>query len=785
MGCFGDKEKGDVDESQKWIYLTLSDFTASGALAYFSYGWLWFLAIVAVAVYGADTFTAVNLLAFDKWSSQVQPTIPLEYSKWIFAVCIIISWVLCAFEWVRAIRVIRRGSVAESYMDPLAVTLQSMRPQGWKRFLVFAELTKSKKGVDYIALFVYFQLKSALRIILAEAPRQVVNGMTLYSFLKADLVPTGSNAASSGRTDGEQFFVNIGTLWNTAHEETVVLFTMLFTFIIWVISALSLIAAVVLYLTFLWHYVPQKDGRLSIYCRRKIDRRLEKIVGVKVKQALKHQEKKQTKMSKNTQSPEDLARKATLPQVAAVTPRFNEDRLPEFKLAREDSQATMSSYASQSTRDEKSRLAREPTIPDTRAIGARRPGMAYRSATETSNASYSSDAPLIGNATEMGYIDVEPDDLTHPRPLLDRQLSASSYGSRPVLDRQTSASSYGPNPFSDRNMSATPYASRPVPERQMSASSYGSNQVPSRQMSASPYGPTPVPDRQMSASSYTARPVADRQMSAPSRGPRAPITRSMTPLTEVSHSIDERSEITDEPFNENEHGLYDVSHPKLMTGNVPTQRQVPHEPYRSFSPPARAAIAVGGGGPETFPHPYKALVRHNTEPILSQEDVPAQHQVAQDYYRPFFPGAATGLNGRQDLHPESAGETYEMMSRPTPALLERRNPSLTSSDASFEMTFQSPSALLPGATSSQPPSRGGYVAFNPGYAEPGSPSLDSSRLVHVADAGKSSSIMQRSATAPPDAVAYDDCNLIDEYRRRTLEAPTRTATAGPGKYEPW
>ncbi|KAF1350034.1 hypothetical protein BDV97DRAFT_398822 [Delphinella strobiligena] len=781
MGCFGDKEKGDVDESQKWMYLTLSDFTASGALAYFSYGWLWFLAIVAVAVYGADTFTAVNLLAFDKWSSQIQPTIPLEYSKWIFTVCIIISWVLCAFEWVRAIRVIRRGSVAESYMDPLAVTLQSMRPQGWKRFLVFAELTKSKKGVDYIALFVYFQLKSALRIILAEAPRQVVNGMTLYSFLKADLVPTGSHASSSGRTDGEQFFVNIGTLWNTDHEETVVLFTMLFTFIIWVISALSLIAAVVLYLTFLWHYVPQKDGRLSIYCRRKIDRRLEKIVGVKVKQALEHQEKKQTKMSKNTQRPENPARKATLPQVAAVTPRFNEDKLPEFKLAREDSQATMSSFASQSTRDEQSRLTREPTIPDTRVIGARRPGMAYRSATETSNASYSSDAPLIGNATEMGYIDDDSDDVTHPRPVPDRQLSASSYGSRPILDRQTSASPYGSNQFPDRNMSATPYASRPLPDRQMSASSYGSNQVPLRQISASPYVPGPVPDRQMSASPYNARPVADRQMSASSRGPRAPIMRSMTPLTEVSHSVDERSEIMEEPFDENEPGMQ----PKLVTETVPTQRQIPQESYRSFSPPARAATAIGGGVSESLPHSFKGPVRHNTEPNLSRENDPAQRQVTQDSYRPFFPGAATGLSGRQDPRPESASETYEMMSRPTPAFLTRRNPSLTSSDDSFEMTSQPPSALLPGATYSQPPSRGGYVAFNPVYAGLGSSSQDTSRLVPAANAGKRSSILQRSATAPPEAAAYDDCNLIDEYRRRTVEAPTRSATAGPGKYEPW
>ncbi|KAH0240422.1 hypothetical protein KCU71_g24117, partial [Aureobasidium melanogenum] len=74
MACSGDREKGHLDESQKWDYVTLSDFRASGALTYVSYGWLWIMALVAVAVYGADTFTAVNLLAYDKWSSQIEPS---------------------------------------------------------------------------------------------------------------------------------------------------------------------------------------------------------------------------------------------------------------------------------------------------------------------------------------------------------------------------------------------------------------------------------------------------------------------------------------------------------------------------------------------------------------------------------------------------------------------------------------------------------------------------------------------------------------------------------------
>ncbi|BAE57438.1 unnamed protein product [Aspergillus oryzae RIB40] len=104
------------------------------------------------SVYAVDTFTAVNLLAFSKWAGQIEPAIPFTVSRWIFAVCIIISFVLLVLRWIRAIRAIRSGSISQSYLDSLAVRLQSIRlwssGHGWKRFLVFAELTKSKKGAD-------------------------------------------------------------------------------------------------------------------------------------------------------------------------------------------------------------------------------------------------------------------------------------------------------------------------------------------------------------------------------------------------------------------------------------------------------------------------------------------------------------------------------------------------------------------------------------------------------------------------------------------------------------
>ena len=53
--------------------------------------------------------------------------------------------------------------VAASYLDPLAVRLQSLRigsqGRGWRRFLVFAALTKGRKGAEYVALFTYFSFE--------------------------------------------------------------------------------------------------------------------------------------------------------------------------------------------------------------------------------------------------------------------------------------------------------------------------------------------------------------------------------------------------------------------------------------------------------------------------------------------------------------------------------------------------------------------------------------------------------------------------------------------------
>ena len=88
------------------------------------------------------------------------------------------------YRWLRAIRVMRGGGVAQSYLDPLAVRIQSVRlgseGRGWRRFLVFAELTKSKKGSEYLTLFTYFSFEGLITLIFSRG--SLLNSSSLDAY---------------------------------------------------------------------------------------------------------------------------------------------------------------------------------------------------------------------------------------------------------------------------------------------------------------------------------------------------------------------------------------------------------------------------------------------------------------------------------------------------------------------------------------------------------------------------------------------------------------------------
>ncbi|KAI1482147.1 hypothetical protein F4774DRAFT_332420 [Daldinia eschscholtzii] len=437
MGCFRGRKEAEIRPEQKWDAISLKDFKSSSCFTPFAYGYLYFSLILSVAVYGVDTFTAINLLAFDTWSSSIEPTqlISFDVSKWIFSICIIASFVNLGFEHIRAMRVMKRGSVAECYLDNLAVRLESVRPgkgQGWRRFLVFAELTKSKKGAEYVALFTYFNFQSWIRVIFCSGPRQVVNGLTLYSVYNSNLIPTDVSSVQS--TLGT-FFGKLQHLADENKQQVVILSGMVFTVIIWVISVIFLLIAVLFYVFFLWHYIPRQDGGLHGYCERKVNKRLTKIVTVKVNKAIAKEERDrmraELKAAKKAGEKPPLGRQATLPILMG---EGAEDKLPEMPmLNRNDTMATLPAYTSRPGSQHSIELN---SWDQKRPVPSRQGTMT----TNASSASFSSRTPLVGSAAGMGF-----DRSASPAPTLP-QIDLANF--QPPARPGTAASNrgFGPGP---------------------------------------------------------------------------------------------------------------------------------------------------------------------------------------------------------------------------------------------------------------------------------------------------------------------------------------------------
>ncbi|UKZ66560.1 uncharacterized protein TrAtP1_007732 [Trichoderma atroviride] len=456
MGCLTHRSK-EVRQytDQKWDYINLGDFKAKGCGPIFAYITLWVGLIISLAVYGVDTFTAVQLLVFNRWSSEIDPAIPLDISRWIFSGCIILSFINLGFEWIRAARKIKRGNVAEVYLDSLAVRWESIRlgsGQGFRRFLVFSELTKSKKGAEYIALFTYFSFQSWIRVIFCTSPRQVVNALTLRSVYMAKLAVSESSVEGSLSS----FFDKIKTLAQSDFRQAAILGGMCFTLVVWVFSALYLISATLFYVFFLFHWIPRDDGGLTGYCERKVNNSLLKIVTKTVNKALAKGQVDRMKaaMSEKGEAHPD-ASLPTLPNLGFATPQSVGVSAP------------LPTYTSSA---------------GTPVDDFKRP-MPQRSMTGATTASnYSARAPLISSAADMGYSNgrsASPEDMLPAMPHLQRAGTGDSFrttsGARPDLNhmRTTSNSSYRQQPFTESPISMGSAAgsplyapsARPIPSR--------------------------------------------------------------------------------------------------------------------------------------------------------------------------------------------------------------------------------------------------------------------------------------------------------------------------------
>lgn len=223
-----------------------------------------------------------------------------------------------------------------------------------------------------------------IRVLVCSGPRQAINGLTLYSVYKEKLQIQGSDF----ETSLSSFFDKIRALATEEPRQAVILSGMIFTFVIWIFSFLSLLLAALFFVLYLWSYIPRQDGGLTGFCERKVNKRLKQIVSIKINKAMAEEERKRRKAEFKAAMKNGEERPVTM---QPSLPVLSDDSLPKMpSIQRADTFASLSEKPSRSDSSgsfEMNALGQKPT----------------RSATFATSASqFSSKSSLVGGAAEMG-----------------------------------------------------------------------------------------------------------------------------------------------------------------------------------------------------------------------------------------------------------------------------------------------------------------------------------------------------------------------------------------------
>lgn len=178
----------------------------------------------------SDMYSCVKLLAFNTWSNNIiQPCIPFKITKWLFSACILLSIVFISIEIVLGMRILmntrRRDVISQMYLNNFSRITTSL--VAYKKFCIYDHIEPSNMW-EKLGVWAYFELKGAPKLIAADSPRQLINGLTLWSIL----------ISKSGKIKNDS--LNLGGIFHRIkliavqnHEEAVFLSFMTFSCIVW------------------------------------------------------------------------------------------------------------------------------------------------------------------------------------------------------------------------------------------------------------------------------------------------------------------------------------------------------------------------------------------------------------------------------------------------------------------------------------------------------------------------------------------------------------------------
>ncbi|KAG0260494.1 hypothetical protein BG011_001863 [Mortierella polycephala] len=268
----GAQWKREVVQDHKFDFINVDDFIDNSCWRQFTYSLVFAAIIRGILVYCSDIFTAANLLANSNANSFVPKTgvelqlfgeLPFEVYKWLFSGCILLGFLLLGLDIRRARAIIISRDISYAFTSLIASRYYTVR--SYPHYCFFSQINNSKKMVDDIAFFCFFTFRNWKRLMLADAPRQVINATILYQTFQGHF--------NSTFFDWDDI-VGEGNIY-----KKISLGAMLFTVFMFALSLIMLIAAVILYIPLVSHI----QGNLKEYCCHKIDKRIDGLIRKKSK----------------------------------------------------------------------------------------------------------------------------------------------------------------------------------------------------------------------------------------------------------------------------------------------------------------------------------------------------------------------------------------------------------------------------------------------------------------------------------------------------------------------
>ncbi|KAI8345835.1 hypothetical protein B0O80DRAFT_471614 [Mortierella sp. GBAus27b] len=265
----GDWKREKVQD-HKFDFINVDDFVDNSCWRQFRYMLVFAAIIRGILVYCSDIFTAVNLLANTNTNSFVDGdqglsiadfkiNLPYSVYKYLFTACIIFGFILLALDIWRAAGIIKSKDISYAFTSQIASRFYSVR--SYPHYCLFAQINNSKKTVDEVAFFCFFTFRNWKRLMLADAPRQVINATILYQTFHAHLDELFNWDKIIGK--GDKFLF-----------KKIALSAMIFTVAMFTISLVKVIVAVIVYIPLVSHI----RGNLKEFCCHKIDKRIDELI---------------------------------------------------------------------------------------------------------------------------------------------------------------------------------------------------------------------------------------------------------------------------------------------------------------------------------------------------------------------------------------------------------------------------------------------------------------------------------------------------------------------------